>query len=340
MPGPNLRDAIGSSPVNEATPAESCLHPESVQETLFAARDYISGDEFRLQRCGVCSLLRTIPAPTRDEMMRYYPPAYYGEARRYLFPIDWVLQRLQAGRSRHIRCADADRVGRVLEVGCGQGVLLAHLRSRGWQVIGTELSDEAARFARETLQLDVRVGELTALQLDGGSFESVVLWHVLEHVDDPASLVREVSRLVRPGGTILVSVPNVGSIEARLWKAGWFHLDVPRHLSHFTRHALTRMLEMNGFTIEHVGYFSPEYDFFSFIQSTLNGLGLPQNLLYELLRAGPAKVLRLDSARARRGPAVLSLALAPFLALLSLVVVPLLAALQQGATITLVARKR
>jgi SAM-dependent methyltransferase len=227
----------------------------------------------------------------------------------------------------------------VLDIGCGRGLLLNELRKLGWRVIGTELSDGAARFARESLGLDVRVGGAGRLGLEEGSFDAVVLWHVLELVEDPAHLLHEVARLVRPGGFVLVAVPNFGSIEARLWKAGWFHLDIPRHLSHFTPETLSRMLAAAGFTWERGSYFSPEYDYFSVIQSTLNGTGVQQNSLYELLRAGPAKVLQGRGAGSRKRDVIANLVLAPLLGLVALIWVPIVARLHRGATMAVYARK-
>jgi SAM-dependent methyltransferase len=316
-----------------------CDHPEQAQRLLFPARDYISGDQFTVRICGVCSLARTNPYPDEAEQARYYPPEYYGDARRYVFLIDYLLSRLQTLRSRQIQAANGGLPGTVLDIGCGRGLLLNQLRKLGWRVMGTELSDGAARFAREVLQLDIKVGDVGRLGLEEGSFDAVVLWHVLEHFEDPTNLLREVARLVRPGGFVLVAVPNFGSIEARLGKAGWFHLDVPRHLSHFTPETLSRMLAAEGFTWERESYFSPEYDYFSVIQSTLNGLGVQQNSLYELLRAGPAKLLRGRNAGRRKRDVMANLVLAPLLGLVAVIWVPTVARMHRGATMAVYARK-
>ncbi len=330
-PGRRLSDDEGSP--------RPCDHPEALQQRLFGARDYISGDSFAVCLCRQCALARTRPQPPAGESDRYYPPEYYADARRYVFPIDDVLNRLQAVRSRRIHQANGGRAGKVLDVGCGRGLLLNQLRQHGWEVKGTELSDRAARFARTALQLDVRVGDLKELKFETADFDAVVLWHVLEHVPDPAALLHEVSRLLRPGGLLLVAAPNFGSAEARYCKDGWFHLDVPRHLSHFTLESLTRMLGAESLVPEQIGYFSPEYDFFSFVQSALNRLGLKHNSLYELLRAGPAKLLRRGERSRTGSPVLANLVLAPLLGVASLVVVPLAVLLRQGATMSVYARK-
>jgi 2-polyprenyl-3-methyl-5-hydroxy-6-metoxy-1,4-benzoquinol methylase len=316
-----------------------CGHLEPEQRTLFTARDYISGDRFTVRLCRQCSLVRTSPAPEDAEKQRYYPPVYYGDARRYVIPVDFLLNRVRVRHSVQIHEANGNRPGTVLDIGCGRGIILDELRKLGWAVTGTELSDAAARFARAVLQLDVKVGDLRHLHFEEGAFDAVVLWHVLEHVDDPASLLREVHRLVRPGGFVLVAVPNFGSIEAKLTRASWFHLDVPRHVSHFTPETLVRMLEAEQFTSERINYFSLEYDYFSFVQSVLNRLGVHQNSLYELLRAGPAKLLQRKGTRGHARDTIANLILAPFLSLLALLFVPLAAWLGRGATLIVHARK-
>ncbi len=336
MPTP---ESTEMPPSADSSQMNRCHHPELDRTTLFTARDYISGDHFTVRRCQNCSLVRTSPAPNESEKQRYYPPEYYGDARRYIFPVDHLLNRLQGRRSGQIHATNGNRPGRALDVGCGRGLLLNQLRKRGWIVTGTELSDDAARFASDRLHLDVKVGDLQHLHFEHGEFDAVVLWHVLEHVDDPEGLLREVNRLVRPGGFVLVAVPNFESLEAKFSRAGWFHLDVPRHVSHFTPETLVRMLEAEQFRSERITYFSPEYDYFSFVQSALNRLGVHQNSLYELLRAGPAKLLRRTGTRVHARDAMTNFALAPFLGLLALAFVPLAGWRGRGATMTVYARK-
>jgi 2-polyprenyl-3-methyl-5-hydroxy-6-metoxy-1,4-benzoquinol methylase len=315
-----------------------CTHSRDSQVSLFPAQDYISGDFFQVQRCKLCSLVRTVPGIDRGNAERYYPHEYYSDAHRFIPPVERLLSRRRAYWATRIHRANGGRPGRVLDVGCGRGQLLDQLRRRGWEVLGTELTDDAASFARQTLHLDVRVGELLKLDLEQRSFDAVVLWHVLEHVPDPARLIREVGQLVTPGGLLVLSVPNFGSFEARLWRGRWFHLDVPRHLSHFTVGTLTALLAAEHFEPQRVLYFSPEYDYFSFIQSALNGLGLQQNLLYEVFRSRQAKVLAHAGAKSKRDM-IANFALAPSLAALAFLLVPLAGLLRRGATMVVLARR-
>ena len=252
-----------------------CQSGEAVP--LFAARDYISGDPFQILQCTSCGLAFTDPVPQGWE--RYYPSSYYGVSRpnRFPAPVEWLQNQLYASRARKF-----GKPGRVLDIGCGRGHLLRAFQRRGWEVTGTEMSEAAAAYAREQFKLPVHVGKLTDLPSD--SFDAVVMWHTLEHFERPIDVLREVHRLLRPAGIFLVAVPNFGSPEARATCDKWFHLDVPRHLTHFTSGALISLLQSVAFRIETISDRSLEYDFFSAAQSFLNYSGLRMNWLYSALR--------------------------------------------------------
>jgi SAM-dependent methyltransferase len=256
---------------------------------LFAARDYISGDPFQIVQCVSCGLAFTEPVPR--EWTRYYPALYYGNPRanRFPAPVEWLQNRLYASRARKLeQLAGAGR-GRVLDIGCGRGHLLRAFQRRGWEVAGTEMSELAAAYAREQLRLPVSVGNIAELNLPAGGLDVAIMWHVLEHFERVGDVLREVHRLLRPGGLCFIAVPNFGSLEARAARDKWFHLDVPRHLTHFTEPTLMRRLEQSGFRIETTSNRSLEYDFFSAVQSFLNRSGLRMNWLYSALRGGGAE---------------------------------------------------
>jgi SAM-dependent methyltransferase len=316
----------------------SCPHPESSEVRLFGARDYISGDRFDVARCGICGLARTRPEPDPQRLGAYYPPAYYGvpTARRFPAPVE-ALQRWLYGRRARAVERLAGRPGRVLDVGCGRGFLLDAFRRRGWAVQGTELDDRSAAHARG-LGITVEVGPAEAWRWPEASFDAVTLWHVLEHLADPASMLDRLRRLLRPGGVLMVGVPDFGSPEARLSREGWFHLDVPRHLAHISGAWLEEAVGAAGFDVRRRSGFAPEYDAFSFVQSLENRLGLSQNLLYDLLRGRGAKLL--EARRAGRAQMAGALLLAVPLGLASVPVTAVLGAAGRGSSVTIWATRR
>jgi SAM-dependent methyltransferase len=248
--------------------------------------------------------------------------------------MEWLQGMLWRRRAARVEVLAGGR-GRVLDLGCGPGWVLGRFRDRGWEVQGTEVSEAAARHAREVLRLPVAVAPETALPWPDRYFDAVILWHVLEHLAEPEATLREAARVLRPGGVLLVGVPNFGSPEARLAADQWFHLDVPRHRVHFTRPVLRRALASAGLVVRRVSFFAPEYDVFSFVQSALNRLGFRPNLLYNRLRGAQARVLAEEAGKGRRAQEILSLVLAIPLGVLSVVWTALAGLTGQGATLTL-----
>ncbi len=318
-------------------PMQSCNHSTEGAETLFPAYDYISGETFEIVRCRQCAQVVKLPVPA--DIGRYYPAGYYGDKKGRRFPavMEWLQEKLYRWRSGQVLRRLNKKNAKVLDVGCGRGLLLRAFQQQGCDVTGTEFSDGACRFAREVLQLPVCVGLLPELKFPENNFDVVVMWHVLEHVSDPRPMVAEVARILRPGGLFLVAVPNFGSPEARLTKSGWFHLDIPRHLSHHTRESLSEILNQAGLKPTWVSSLAPEYDNFSFVQSLLNWLGARPNYLYNLLRGQSAKVI---DGKKSYGSIIATVLLAPVLGAVSVPVTLLLAVLGQGATLTLTAAKK
>lgn len=316
-----------------------CTHPARSAAVLFEARDYVTGDRFEVARCSSCGLARTLPRPAADRLPAYYPAAYYGtpSGRRFPALAERLQQQLYAMRARGVERL-AGGVGRVLDIGCGRGFLLDAFRRRGWDVHGTELDERSSAYAREVLAIPVQVGPPGSGRWPDGHFDAVALWHVLEHMAEPETALAEVARLLRPGGVLMVGVPNFASAEARLARGGWFHLDVPRHLNHLTPRWLEAALGAAGLDVHRRTFFAPEFDAFSFVQSAENRLGLPANLLYELLRDRRAKLLeRVASTRLQAAGALL---LAAPLGLLALPATALLSLAGQGSSVTLFAVRR
>jgi SAM-dependent methyltransferase len=268
-------------------------------------------------------------------MARYYPASYYGGSKRFPGLIEQLQRSMYTRRAKKVE-QTLGATGRVLDIGCGPGFLLRAFQERGWDVQGTEFSENSAAHARDVLKLPVLTGDVTELQLGAASFDAVVMWHVLEHVAEPSQTIAEVARLLRPGGVFLCAVPNFSSAEARFARDKWFHLDVPRHLNHFTVPVLTKLLAGNGFAVRQHSFVALEYDYFSFTQSVLNRLGLRHNLLYNMLRGSKAKVIGKDAPAWQKLASVL---LAAPLGVLSVPLTVMAALGCTGATVTVYAEK-
>jgi SAM-dependent methyltransferase len=138
--------------------------------------------------------------------------------------------------------------GRVLDLGCWVGFLLAEARDRGWDAVGVEPSEWASRLARERFGLDVRTGDLFAADLEPRSFTAVVMADVIEHLPEPGAALDRVHAWLAPGGVLALALPDAGSPLARALGAKWWSV-LPTHVQYFTRGSLEILLSRHGFNV-------------------------------------------------------------------------------------------
>jgi len=294
-------------------------------QPVFTGHDPLSGEAFPVVRCGRCGLSYVHPRPSIERLSHYYPEAYYGK--RHPFFANFM-NDLRVRKLPRLRGAQ-----RLLDIGCGRGDFILRCRARGWSVAGVEQSHSPVIALKAALGIDVyEPDDLASIAAE--SFDVVTLWHVLEHLPDPASTLAEVRRILKPGGTVLIEVPNFGGWDSRLGGPTWFHLDVPRHLFHFEREPLSRLLHGAGLTPQRWETFSLEYDAFSVVQTLLNRLCSRPNHLFQLL-------IRRGHTHARSvKDTVVSLAALPALLPLALVVSALAARRHAGGVLRVWAEKR
>lgn len=140
---------------------------------------------------------------------------------------------------------------RALDIGCGNGALLARLAELGWETWGIEPDEDAAAAAERAVGLPGRImrGLAEDASYPACFFDLVTLTHSLEHLDEPLLVLTRVRQWLRPGGLLRVRVPNAASLEARLFGRFWHGLDVPRHRHHFSPATLTLLLTQSGFVV-------------------------------------------------------------------------------------------
>lgn len=236
--------------------------------------------------CPQCGLGRFDPMLSDAEIGALYTEEYYGQPGTKFRPI--VERLVRAVAARHISFLSRGLVpgARILDVGCGRGVLFGPLADKGFEVYGVEVNEDAVRGCDP--RADVRVAaRLSDAAFEEGLFDLVVIWHVLEHLPAPAETIRECHRILKPGGRLIVAVPNFSSFQATWSGPDWFHLDPPRHLYHFPFTALCRMVENAGFDVGSSYHFSLRQNPFGWIQSALNRFTKqPMGGLYTMLHRG------------------------------------------------------
>ena len=215
---------------------ETCSCLQKNQDELFHG----ARTPFFLLHCRECGCGITSPWPTETQLNAAYSSEYYSsDSAKFNSLIEaWTRYAASRRAGSLLRKHGANNRCRVLDYGCGRGVLLEGFKAQGVSVLGLER--EGSGFDAIP---DVTVSSLDDLLATDEKFDIVVIWHVLEHLQLPQEDLVKVEKLLAPGGSLFIEVPNFGSWQARLFGRHWFHLDFPRHLYHFTARSLQTQLE-------------------------------------------------------------------------------------------------
>ncbi len=232
--------------------------------TLFSGSDrlYRTTDKtFLIVECGNCRLIRLYPQPTPIELRDYYPPGYW------FVPESSAADNLEQAYRRfvlrdHLRFVEralreSEEEGLVLDVGCGGGLFLQMLAERRKsKVVGLDFSLDAANVAWRRAGVPAVCATLTRAPLAPGSCAAITMFHVLEHLYDPASYLEAARELLRPDGRLIIQVPNAACWQFLLFGERWNGIDVPRHLVDFRLTDVDVLLDHCGFEILRHKHFS------------------------------------------------------------------------------------
>ena len=200
-------------------------------------------------RCLGCGLIFQNPMPVQEDLLQRYDTRYYDyemENEKQFFE----LMKLALGDVEFWDWGKNPGPGKwLLDIGCATGMLLEFLRdSEGWNTEGVEVCEAAVAYGREKRGLSIFQGTLQEASFPESSFDVVHASHVIEHVPDPSAFLREIYRVLKPGGKLIITTPNAAGLQSRIFKNKW-RSAIADHVFLFTKKTLSAYLLRTGFTI-------------------------------------------------------------------------------------------
>ncbi len=228
---------------------------------------------FRVVRCQSCGLVCLFPMPDERRLAHHYPSAryyaydsrrkegFFSRVRNYL--VRHYYHPNLATRLLRVVIPNVPAIptfvsrGNILDVGCGTGDTLLLLKELGWETFGMDIDANAVTTAKKRGVDHVRVGAYQDIaKYPDNFFDSIRLYHVIEHIDNPLLCLKLMRRKLKKGGELIIGTPNIASLAARVFGTFWYNLDAPRHLVLFSQKTLRRAVLKSKYT-------QPEVEFCS-----------------------------------------------------------------------------
>jgi 2-polyprenyl-3-methyl-5-hydroxy-6-metoxy-1,4-benzoquinol methylase len=216
----------------------------SNKKHFLTVTDYsVSKETFELYHDEELDMLITHPQPGLDVLGKYYESADYishTDSKRSLFEKAYHFVKGIALKNKlNLINSLQPNKGKILDIGAGTGEFLYVAQQDGWQTTGVEPSDKAKQIA---INKGVSFAA-TIAQLEDHSFDVITMWHVLEHVPDLDHQIKELKRLLKPTGSLIIAVPNFKSFDAQHYGKFWAAYDVPIHFWHFSKTAIQKLFQ-------------------------------------------------------------------------------------------------
>lgn len=253
-------ETLGMEPCSDFEGAPCPLSCSPRDQVILTGEDRLNGlpGHFTVVKCLSCGLMRTEPRPSPEKMGSFYPESYG----------PYVGTRIKTGRKTSTWKSGVTHVvkkiirfntqvlpelvpGHMLEIGCASGSFLHKMAEQGWDVEGIEVSSDAAHLAQAS-GYRVHIGTLESAPDARVPYDLVVGWMVLEHLHEPVLALQKLQRWVKPGGYLVLSVPNTASLEFKIFKDAWYALQLPTHLYHYSPKTLELVLKQSGWELEKI----------------------------------------------------------------------------------------
>ena len=222
---------------------------EKTQIHLWVKDLFLTNEAFEIHECLKCGLLFTEPRPKPEEIGKYYQSEeYYShqENKKGFVPRIYETVKSVNLKKKYKMATKGLEPGRMLEIGSGAGDFLHTMEKRRWTCTGIEPSESAKEIATKKVKATL-LNPQEIDQLKDESFDLITMWHVLEHVDNLKEEIKQLQRLLKKGGRLVLALPNFKSADAQYYKEYWAAYDVPRHLNHFCRESINNIFKTTDF---------------------------------------------------------------------------------------------
>lgn len=251
------------------------LHCISCSETkfsdLFKTKDRMFDipGSFEVKRCNQCGLVFQNPQPSQEILKKHYPHQKYYSYKKKIMGLSGIIRQFRSYLIKNyyepttlsklfsiivqgvpaVPNKPKKKPWKILDVGCGTGDTLVLLKKLGWDVHGLEIDNNAVKMAKEKGLMNVKLGGYKEIaNFPDNYFDSIRLYHVIEHIPDPHDCLRLVYKKLKPGGEVILGTPNADSILSKVFGKFWFNLDIPRHLFIFSPKTLSEIVKKEGFS--------------------------------------------------------------------------------------------
>ncbi|MEZ4778097.1 MAG: class I SAM-dependent methyltransferase [Flavobacteriaceae bacterium] len=216
------------------------------EDFYITTKDFlITGESFSLVWDDKKQLLKTTPQPLDKDLSKYYESSEYishTDSKKGLLNFCYqFIKSYSLNKKVKLILKENNQKGSILDIGAGTGDFLFLAQKKGWKIEGIEVNEKAQKLAfNKGVVLKKGLDEFT-----DELFDVVTLWHVLEHLPNLPEIVSQIEKTIKPGGTLIIAVPNFNSFDALYYKQFWAAYDVPRHLWHFSKESMKQLFSSN-----------------------------------------------------------------------------------------------
>lgn len=225
--------------------------------------------KFTVFECKKCGLAFQSPRAPFKHAISYYPSkGYWGrDVRRLKKTRGWKKERVNSYNFLYKGILKRKSAGAILDIGSGLGLFLSKFKELGWEVLGTDISKDVAKYSQKVFNVKVLTGDIVKLKLPTKHFDVITMNNVLEHIYTPRKTLQKIHKLLKNNGILVIAVPNLEGLGRCLFGRNWFQIQPGRHLYYFSPKTITRLLKETGFEVDEISHSYWVHNYYSLFQS-------------------------------------------------------------------------